>query len=81
MTLMDATYRFSIYDIPLFQLCVPTNVGYFVIATFITEQENNESIAEALRMLKDASPEWQPQAFMIDNAECEIIALQNVFPG
>ena len=81
MCLMDATYRFSLYDIPLFQLCVPTNVGYFVVATFITEQETIAAISEALALLSKACPAWKPKAFMIDNDESEIKSLESVFPG
>ncbi len=69
------------YDIQLFQLCVPTNVGFFVVGTFITEEENVSSISEGLRQIKDNSPEWHQQSFMVDNDAKEIAALQTLFPS
>ena len=81
MVLLDATYRYCLYDVPLYQLCVPTNVGYFVVATFITEFETAECVTEALTLLKEAAPLWKPDAFMVDDDEREIIAIQSVFPG
>ena len=34
--LMDATYKTTRYDLPLFFICVRTNAGYCVVAEFIT---------------------------------------------
>lgn len=33
--LIDATYKTTKYDLPLFFICVPTNVGYCVVAEFV----------------------------------------------
>ena len=35
MTLIDATYKTTLYDVPLFFVTVHTNVGYTVVAEFI----------------------------------------------
>ena len=50
LTMIDATYRTTKYDIPLFFLVVPTNVGYIVVAEFCTQSEGTEDIAEALQV-------------------------------
>ena len=47
---MDATYRTTRYDIPLFFLVVPTNVGYTVVAEFCVQSERAEDIAEAAQV-------------------------------
>ncbi|EDO34732.1 predicted protein [Nematostella vectensis] len=48
LVLMDATYKTTKYSLHLFFVCVHTNVGYQVIAEFICETEDADSIAEAL---------------------------------
>ncbi|XP_021348263.1 uncharacterized protein LOC110447122 [Mizuhopecten yessoensis] len=80
ISLLDATYRTTRYSLPLYFLCVPTNIGYINVATFITETENGDSIKEALNILKEWNQNWSPQFFMCDYAEEEINALESVFP-
>jgi len=43
-----------------FFLSVKSNVGYIVVAEFIMSSESAEEIAEALSVLKDWNPEWNP---------------------
>ena len=57
MSLLDATYKTTKYELPLFFLCVKTNVGYIVVADFIIQGETSEKIQEALDILKS----WNPQ--------------------
>ena len=47
MTMIDATYRTTKYNIPLFFLVVPTNIGYTVAAEFWLQSEGAGDIAEA----------------------------------
>ena len=54
---MDATYKTTRYDLPLFFVSVRTNTEYCVIAEFIIQSEsvdniNEENINEALQILK-----------------------------
>ena len=44
------------YKLPLFFVCVCTNVGYSAIAQFIVQQEGANEIQEALEILK----QWNP---------------------
>ncbi len=81
LCLLDATYRTTRYAVPLFFLCVKTNVDYVVVATFITQFEDSSSIAEALQMLNQWNQDWTPRSFMVDFSEAEILALNQVFPG
>ena len=39
LTLIDATYKTTKYSVPLFFICVKTNVSYSVIAEFIIQSE------------------------------------------
>lgn len=79
--LMDATYRTTQYAVPLYFICVPTNVNYMTVATFITETEDSDSIKRVLLQLRQWNPEWNPSFFMCDYATEEINAIESVFPG
>ena len=51
ISLLDATYKTTKYELPLFFLSVKTNVGYSVVAEFIIQSETAPHISEALRVL------------------------------
>ena len=81
ISLLDATYKTSRYALPLFFICVKTNVNYCVVASFIVQYETKAAIAEALEMLKQWNTQWNPLNWMTDFSEVEINALNEVFPG
>jgi len=81
MCLLDATYKTTRYAVPLFFLCVRSNVDYVVVASFVTQYEDSASIAEALNIIKSWNSTWIPDSFMVDFCEPEILALESVFPG
>ena len=97
ISLMDATYKTTKYELPLFFISVRTNVGYSTVAQFITQNETAQDIQEALEVLKTWNPSWKPKFFMLDYSEAEIAAietymhlfsfrklfvtLENAFPG
>ena len=79
--LLDATYKTSRYALPFFQLCVKTNVGYQVVATFAIQNECEDDIAEALQYLQEWNPKWRPRFFMTDKCDAEIKAVEATFSG
>ena len=79
--LLDATYKTTQYALPLFFLCVQTNVGYFVVASIVLEHEDTASLTEALEILRTNNITWQPAAFMVDASEVEINAIHAIFKG
>jgi len=81
ISLIDATYKTTRYELPLFFVCVRTNVGYCVVADFIVQTESAVSIKEALSILRSWNPDWNPPFFMSDFSEAEISALEQTFPG
>lgn len=81
ISLIDATYKTTKYDLALFFICVKTNVGYSVVAEFVVQSETAESIAESLAILKQWNPTWNPRYFMTDYSEAESVALESVFPS
>ena len=81
ISLIDATYKTTRYDLALFFICVRTNVGYSVVAEFVVQSENSENIQEALAILKQWNAEWNPRYFMSDYSEAELSAIEAVFPS
>ncbi|KAM4030134.1 uncharacterized protein ACNLHF_021927 isoform 2-T2 [Anomaloglossus baeobatrachus] len=81
IVLLDATYRTTRYALPLYFLCVRTNVCYLIVGAFVTQEETSESIQEALLLFKSWNPDWESESFMVDFCLEEINALTNIFPG
>ena len=81
LSLMDATYKTTKYDLPLFFLCVRTNTKYMVVAEFIVQSESAESILEAINIIKQWNPAWNPKFFLCDYSDAEIAAIEQAFPG
>ena len=81
ISLIDATYRTMKYELPLFFVCVRTNVGYSVVALFIVQSESAECIAEALNVLREWNCNWNPTFFLSDFSEAEFTALKQSFPS
>ena len=75
-----ATYKTTKYAIPLFFVCVRTNVDYQVVAEFMTQYEDQQSISEALSILKSWNSLWKPKYFMVDFSTVEIGAIEEQFP-
>lgn len=81
ITLMDATYKTTKYSIPLFFLCVKTNVNYTVIAEFVIQSESADKIFEALSVIKTWVPNWDPKYFITDYSDAEMGAIKKLFPN
>jgi hypothetical protein len=79
VSLLDATYKTTKYNIPFFMIVVKTNVGYIPVAEFVTEDETSESIQEALQILQTWNPDWCPAYVMVDYSEAEINAVKANF--
>ena len=79
--MMDATYKTTKYDLPLFFITVHTNSGYCVVAEFIVQSESQCYIEEALSIIRSWNPDWKPDFFMTDYSEAEISALEASFPN
>lgn len=81
LTLIDATYNTTSYELPLLCICIPTNVGYFYAACVLVSNETTETLTAALQNIKLLNPEWRPKNFVTDFSESQIAALEAVFPG
>ncbi|CAC5386269.1 unnamed protein product [Mytilus coruscus] len=81
IVLMDATYKTTKYDLPLFVLSVCSNVSYQAVGAFVVERETEDNIAEALRIFATWNQNWKPRFFMCDFDYREISALERTFKG
>lgn len=81
LSLIDATYKTTKYDVPLFFLCVRTNTKYMIVAEFIVQSESTESILEAINIIRKWNPAWNPNVFLCDYSDAEIAAIEQAFPG
>lgn len=81
MCLLDATYRTCRYSVPLFFLCVRTNIHYAVVGVFVTQTETTADIREDLAVFKEWNPDWKPSHLLVDFSEAEIGALEAEFQG
>lgn len=77
--LMDTTYKTTRCALPLFFLCVRTNVSYQVVGAFVVQYSTTEAISEALEIFKMWNLTWRPRYFIVDFAEEEIYSLKDVF--
>eukprot|EP00794_Sanderia_malayensis_P003968 gene3968-4519_t len=76
---LDATCRTTCYTLPLFFLVVKTNVDYQIAGAFVTENEDTDSIKEAMAIIKKWNPEFEPKYFMTDYSNEEINAIEDSF--
>ena len=70
ITLMDATYKTTNYSIPLFFVCVKTNVNYTLVAEFVVQSETTEQIFEALSIIT---------SWVTDYSDAEMSAISMLF--
>lgn len=78
---LDATYKTTMYDLPLYFIAVPTNTIYMVVGMFIPKFNTSDGIAQALALLKEWNPTWYPSRVMTDYCASEIDAIGRIFPG
>jgi len=81
MCLLDATYNTTWYGMPLYFLCVASNVGYINVATMLLADDTAETIADGLRTVAQWNPQWSPKFVMSDFSLAQISATETVFPG
>ena len=63
---MDSTYGTTKYTCPLSFVCVRTNVGYQVVASFVVAKETTANITEALQIVSDWNSSWNPEYWLTD---------------
>jgi hypothetical protein len=79
---LDATYKTNKWGFPLFLINIVTNhsKGY-PVGLFFVEEENGDSIEEALNVLRTWNPGWRPSYIMIDKSDGEKNAVEAALAG
>lgn len=77
--LLDATNKTTRYALRLFFLAVRTNVDYRVVGSFSVQDEQTETIKEAIDILKKWNPSRKPKFFKTDCCQEEITAIEDTF--
>jgi hypothetical protein len=79
---MDATYRTTLYNLPMFIINVVDNHGHGQpVAMFFVQEESGAAIAEMLQVFKELNPAFTPTYFMIDKSDMEMNGIREVYPG
>ena len=52
-----------------------------LLLSSVVQLENADAINEALLLIKDWNPTWNPDFFMVDFSEVEINAIERLFPS
>ena len=60
ITFLDATYKITRYDLPLFFLVVKTNINYAVVGFFVIQNEPAIVVTESLQRFLKWNPGWKP---------------------
>ncbi|XP_071792942.1 uncharacterized protein [Asterias amurensis] len=66
--------------LPTYFLLVRTNAGYQVVSTIIMQFWNSSMLVEAMQVIKDWNPDWQPKALLVEMIEDEVPVLEVLFP-
>ena len=80
-TLLGSTHHTTRYTLPLFFLVVKTNIDYQIVVLFVTENKIEESIEEALSIIKTWNETINPKHGMTDYYVEEFKAMEKVFKG
>ena len=62
-------------------MVVKTNIDYQIVAVFVTENETEDSIQEALSIIKSWNKDVLPIYWMTDFCTEEFKAMENIFEG
>ena len=52
-----------------------------MVAVFISESEDTNSLEEVLEQIKSLNPGWQPRNFLVDFSMAEIAAIEKTMPS
>jgi len=81
VVLCEVTNLIERVPFPLFCLFVQTNVDFQLVASFIVEVRNQESILQGLNAIKDWNPGWIPKYVVVDCSDDQSDAVKVVFPS
>jgi len=82
LTQMDSTHKTNKHDWRLFTLYIRDGYGCWDVgAHFFVSNEDSETIAQPLRIVRNQCLRWTPRYFLLDQSSTEANSIRQVFPG
>ncbi|RHZ82220.1 hypothetical protein Glove_110g102 [Diversispora epigaea] len=82
LTLIDSTHKTNQYDYRLFTLYIRNRYSCWDVgAHFFVSNEDSDTIAEALKIIRQFAPHWKPRYFLQDQSNVEANSIKLAFPG
>jgi len=82
LTLIDSTHKTNRYDWRLFTLYVRDTYGCWNVgAHFFASNEDADTVAEALMIIRNKYCRWSPYYMLSDQSNIEAKSIKKTFPG
>jgi MULE transposase domain len=82
LTLMDSTHKTNRYDWRLFTLYVRDTYGCWNVgAHFFVSNEDADTVAQALTIIRNMCCRWSPRYVLSDHSNIEAKSIKKTFPG
>ncbi|CAB5217379.1 unnamed protein product [Rhizophagus irregularis] len=82
LTLIDSTHKTNKYDCRLFTLYIRNYYGCWDVgAHFFVSNENSDTVAEGLKIIRRFARRWNPRYFLSDQSNIESNSIKMAFPG
>lgn len=78
---LDAAYKRTRFPLPLFFLCVRTNVSVVPVGLFVVQSRNAEALGEALGVFRQWHRGWSPAYILTEHCPVEMKAVEAAFTG
>ena len=82
LTLIDSTHKTNRYDWHLFTLYIRDRYGCWDVgAHFFVSNEDSNTVAKALKTIRQFGRRWKPRYFLADQSNVEAKSIAMAFPG
>ncbi|XP_078144935.1 uncharacterized protein LOC139933509 isoform X2 [Centroberyx gerrardi] len=78
---LDAAYRRTQFPLPVYFLCVRSNISLMVVGLFVVQTKSAEALMEALGIFRQWNPAWIPHYILTEDCPKEMVAVETVFTG
>ncbi|XP_036832778.1 uncharacterized protein LOC110523283 [Oncorhynchus mykiss] len=78
---LDAAYKRTRFPLPLFFLCVRTNVSVAPVGLFVVQSRSAEALGEALGVFRQWNRGWSPAYILTEHCPVEMKAVEAAFTG
>ncbi|XP_064799341.1 uncharacterized protein LOC135518249 isoform X1 [Oncorhynchus masou masou] len=78
---LDAAYKRTRFPLPLYFLCVRTNVSVAPVGLFVVQSRSAEALGEALGVFRQWNRGWSPAYILTEHCPLEMKAVEAAFTG